>query len=273
MQSTQRHSAVISRFLKVCLNLISLLLVFAVASCQSFKNNETTYRYTFKQKEFEALNINRIVISHENLGKPSRHYMQADSAKIDKTIKKQLEEGGFDVVDNSAFKSIWRGAVRKHGSPYDDQTGRVNKRALEAVLFDTLKAVREQNLADAVVFSDLIEREVLFTGRGQRQAKWDGVARSPRIKSASGQLSADFNWNQSVAAASLLLVLYDNQGQFLFKGAGGIDVTREIDPSSGGGRFVRRKQIFSNQNNIDEGVSLALHPLVPLEGYVEHFAD
>ena len=159
-----------------------------------------------------------------------------------------------------------------NGSPYNDQTGKLNKKALEAILFDTFKAVKEQNLADAIIFSDLIERDVVFSGRGQRQAKWDGVARSPRIKSASGQLSTEFNWSQSVAAASLLLILYDNQGQFLFKGAGGIEVTREIDPSSGGGRFVRRKQIFGNQSHVEEGVALALHPLVPLEGYIDHSA-
>ena len=172
------------------------------------------------------------------------------------------------MVDSQVFKSIWRGAVRKHGEPYDLETGLRKKLVLEAILFDVIEAVNEQNLADAVLFTDLLERNVFLPGRSDRKAQWDGVSRSPRL-SAPGGIPEDFNWSQPITAASLMVVLYSSDQRFLFQSAGGLELTREIDIRSKG-RLVRRKNLFSNNAQIKEGVAIALHPLVKLEGYVEH---
>ena len=249
---------------------VLLLSFIAIATgCATAVNNETSYPYTFSAATFQNAKVNKIVIAHTNLGSPSRRYLDPYAGKIDAEVAKQLESSGFEIVDNQNFKSLWRGAARKHGAPYNDQTGRVNQRSLQAVLFDVMEGVRENGIADAILFTDLIERDVVFQGRNQRMARWDGVARPPSLRSGSGQLSADFNWNQSTSAVSLLLVMYDSEGAFLFKGAGGLDLTREIDTRSGNGRFVRKRTLFSNAKNLRQGVSIALHPLVPMEGYLE----
>lgn len=260
------------RITKTYSKIVLLILVALLSGCQTFENNETTYPYVFDEEKFKSANIKRIIIAHENLGTPSRKHLQPYSNKLDAEVKTQLVAGGFQVIDNQNFKSAWRGAVRKHGAPYNDQTGQMNQRALQGILYDVLASVLESGEADAVLFTDLIEREVLFQGRSQRQAKWDGVARPPKIRAGGSQLSADFNWRQKVSAASALLVLYDINGQFIFKGAGGLELTREIDPRSGNGRFVRRKELFKNGQRIKQGVTIALHPLVIMEGYV-NYAD
>ena len=250
-----------------------LLLVLAstvLTACQSFSNNETTYPYTYNENIIKAENPQRVVIAHTNLGSPSRQYLEPYASKIDAIVKARLEQGNFKVVSNREFQSEWRAAVRRQGAPYNEQTGHINQRALEAILADSLAAVQKKDLADAVIFTDIIERDVIFVGRGKRTANWDGVSRQVKLRGGGGQLSADFDWSQRTKAASLLVIAYSASGEHIFKGAGGLDVTREIDPRSGTGRFVRKRSQFGAKHFIEEGVNIALHPLVVMESYVMH---
>lgn len=252
---------------------LATLLVAAITQllvgCQSFSNNPTTYPYTYKENIINAQPTQRIIIAHTNLGSPSRKYLEPYTAKIDKVVKAKLESAGFEVIDNREFQAEWRGATRRHGAPFNEQTGHINKRALEATLADSMLAVKKKNLADAVLFTDLIERDVVFAGR-KRAASWDGVSRPVKMRGGGGQLGEDFDWSQKTKAVSILVIAYSASGEHFFKGAGGLDVTREIDPRAGTGRFVRKRTQFSSGHFIEEGVSIALHPLAPMEGYIVH---
>ena len=249
---------------------MALLATFALGGCQSITNNETTYPFTFKENSINAMPSQRVIIAHTNLGTPSRQYLSPYISKIDNLVKAKLESNGFTVVDNRRFQADWRGAVRRHGAPYNEQTGHINRRALEAVLADSLAATLEKDVADLVIFTDLIERDIVYVGRSKRVASWDGVSRPVKVRGGGGQISQDFDWSQKAKAASLLIIGYTVTGEHFFKGAGGLDVTREIDPRTGTGRFVRKRSQFTNRNHLEEGTSIALHPLVPMAGYVDH---
>ena len=49
----------------------------------------------------------------------------------------------------------------------------------------------------------------------------------------------------------------------LFSGEGGMDVTDAVDTRSGTA-FVRRRDVLENENHIDEGIAIALHPVIPM---------
>ncbi len=240
----------------------------ALQACESVSNYETAYQYTWNSEIFEEIQPKRIIISHVNIGAPSRKYMHDHEAKIDGVVKARLIEGGFEVIDNQRFKSIWRGAVRKHGAPFDNETGHRKSDVLEGILYDVLNEIKKNDLADAILFTDLVERNVVFSGRGERKARWDGVSRTPRL-SSTGTIPEGFDWAQSITSASLLTVLYSSDQRFIFKSVGGLDLTRDINPRSSEGRLVRKKNLFANSRHLKEGVALALHPLVPLKGYPE----
>ena len=67
-----------------------------------------------------------------------------------------------------------------------------------------------------------------------------------------------------------MAVLYSSDQRFLFKSAGGLEITRAIDTRNSKARLVRREKMLSNNKHINEGVALALHPLVVIDNYVEH---
>lgn len=251
-----------SRLLKL------LFFVVALPACQSAKYNDTVYPYVHRTAEIESRTPARLAISDVNFGIPSKSYLKPYSAQIDRKVQSVLEEGGFTVVDNSALRSAWRAAVRKHGAVYNESLAQLNSEAFSRVVRQTLDTLAESGNVDAVVFTDLLENPVVFQGANNRLARWHGVSRKPRIKGRAS-LPAEFDWSQTAPAVSLRVVIYAVDGTLLFKSLGGLEVSRHVDTGKGNGRFARRDKLFTSGGNVDEGVRLALHPFVEAAGYPE----
>jgi hypothetical protein len=77
----------------------------------------------------------------------------------------------------------------------------------------------------------------------------------------------DFDWNAPASVASLQATLFDTALERVFVSRGGLDATDAIDARSSGGSWVRRRQILENMSHVDEGIALALHPLVEMKNY------
>lgn len=245
------------------------LLAAALTGCLSAQYNDTVYPYAIKSDVIETAAIKRIVIAHTNLGAPSKKYLDDYSAQIDQTLIALLKKEGYTIVSNQPFQSAWRASVRKYGRPYDPHSSQLNAQALRRVLSATFESLRQNDVADAVLFTDLVEDSVTFVrGGGSRVARWNGVSRKLRYK-GSGQISAEFDWSQAVPAVSLRVVIFTDSGAAVFKSVGGLEVSRQVNPRKSSGRFVRRPKLFSNQSNVDEGVALALHPFIKTDGYPE----
>ena len=55
--------------------------------------------------------------------------------------------------------------------------------------------------------------------------------------------------------------------QRVFVSRGGMDATDAIDTRSSGDRYVRRRNILENRDNVNEGIALALHPFIVMEDW------
>ena len=250
---------------------LSLLIIAALlCACQSTPLNDTAYPYVINAEKMKAQTIDKLIVAHVNFGSPSKHYLQNYEKTIDKEVITQLESDGYTVESNVLFKKAWRDAVRKYGEPFSPVTSQLNPRAFKRVMYSAVNTLKEQTDIKAVVFTDLIERQIAFGHHINRSAKWDGVTRKPKIKGAGTGISQGFDWSQTVPAASLSVTVYHVDGQRLFQSIGGLEVTRQLDPNKGGnGRFIRRNKLFTSQSNVRQGVNLALHPFVPMKGYHE----
>ncbi|MDB4421258.1 hypothetical protein N9271_02930 [Pseudomonadales bacterium] len=248
------------RLFFICVALLS------IGACQSHSYNETVYPFLINDEQIDTSKPKRLIISHENFGAPSKNYLQAYERKIDAVVEETLKKNNYTIINNSDYRKFWREAKRKHGSPYNASTSQVNATAFQLVVRQTLNKLKEANIADAIIFTDLVEQPVVFQGNNNHLAKWHGVSRRPGVK-GSGAVSTEFDWSQSVPAASLRIIIYDIDGKLLFKSIGGLEVTRYIDTRKVSGRFARRDKLFTKSSNIYEGVALALHPFIVAEGY------
>jgi len=247
-----------------------LLTTTLLCACQTTLFNDTSYPFIINSEKMAEQPVDKVIIAHVNYGSPSKHYLNEYENKIDKEVITQLEAGGYQIESNALFQKAWRDAIRKYGEPFSPVTSQINPRSFQRVIYTAINTLKEQTDIKAVVFTDLIERQVVFGHHINRNAKWDGVSRKPKIKGAGTGISQGFDWSQTVPAASLSVTVYHVDGQRLFQSIGGLEVTRKLDPNKGSnGRFVRRDKLFASQANVRQGVNFALHPFVKMKGYPE----
>jgi hypothetical protein len=94
-----------------------------------------------------------------------------------------------------------------------------------------------------------------------RITRFDGVTRKPAIQGAGSGVTSEFDWSRAVASASLRVAWFNMELARVFSGEGGMEVTDAVDTRSGTA-FVRRRDVLENEDQIDEGIAIAMHPAI-----------
>jgi hypothetical protein len=144
----------------------------------------------------------------------------------------------------------------------DPTTGKINMKTFAQIMQSVRDEMVKSSDLDAFIFTDLVEFEVPFSGGLKHLARWDGVARKPSLQGPGSGVSADFDWNMQAAVASLQVSIFDIKLQRVFLGRGGMDATEAIDTRSSSGRYIRRRSILENKENVMEGIQIAFHPFI-----------
>ncbi len=245
---------------------LTILLIAVVTGCASTSEyNPTTSINELHEDVLKKGPINRVVIANVNIGTPSRNYVERAEPMIDGRVAAYLRDNGYTVLPQREFAQRWENAKLVYGEPIDD-TGRVNTKTFIQMIQAVRDQLQEQAKVDAIIFTDLIEHDVVVAGGMNHVARFHGVTRKPSLKGAGDGVSADFDWNAPVAAVSIQISVYDKDLDQLFVGMGGIDMTDAIDTRSGTG-WTRRKDVLENEDYIDEGIQLALHPLIKMSNW------
>lgn len=254
-------------------NTLRLLAAFAsvsallVACAGTPTYNPTTFPFEINEEVLAANPVKTVVITHVNLGGISRNYLEKEAPRIDTDVTAYLRENGFKVLSQREFKQHWNTAVRAFGDPVDPTSGKVNMKTFAQIMQSVRDQMVKSSDLDAFIFTDLVELEVSFSGGLKHLARWDGVSRKPSLQGPGSGVSADFDWNMQAAVASIQISIYDINLQRLFAGRGGMDATEAIDTRSSKGRYVRRRSILENEDNVMEGIRLAFHPFIDMEDW------
>ncbi|NND67411.1 MAG: hypothetical protein HKN19_07485 [Halioglobus sp.] len=249
-------------------SLIVIALAALLSACSGTPTyNPTTFQYHIESEKLAADPVKTVVIAHVNRGGPSRNYLEKHSARVDAAVTAYLKENGFKVLPQRTFQQHWNTAVRAFGNPVDPTTGRLNSRTFAQIMVSVRDQMNKNGKLDAFVFTDILEFQVPFSGGLKHLARWDGVTRKPTLQGPGNAVSADFDWNMQAAVASLQVAVYNMELETLFVSRGGMDATDAIDSRSSKGRYIRRRNILENENNVMEGVRLAFHPFIPFEDW------
>ena len=240
-------------------------LLFACSSTPTY--NPTVFPYDLDEEQLAKSEIRTVIIATVNLGNPSRNYLREHEARVDKLVEAYLEENGFNVLPSRLFEQQWKTSARAYGNIYDPSTGEVNRKSFALALVNVRDELQKKHDLDAFIFTDVIEQKVAFSGGLNHIARWHGVSRKPTLQGPGEGVSAGFDWSREADAASLWISVYDVELQRVFTSIGGMDMTQAIDTRSSSGRFVRRRSILENENNIREGIALAFHPFIEMEKY------
>lgn len=250
--------------------LLSALLVASAvlaAGCSSVRYNPTAYDFYIDKEALAAKPIKKVVLASVNVsGEPTRSMLRDSVEKIDAEVSDYLRKNGYTIAPSHVFKNAWQQALLTYGDFYDPTSGRVDQRGWQQVMAATMNALQQSDI-DAIVFTDLIEHEVQHSGGLNHYARWYGVTREPATEGSSASVAADFNWNQLIKAASLVITVYSPEGKPLFTSRGGLDTLYAINNRKSNKSFVRRSKILTRSSYIEEGIELAFHPLIVMDNY------
>jgi hypothetical protein len=256
------------RFNTLCrLAAFATLSALLVACAGTPTYNPTTFPFEINQELLAAKPVKSVVIAHVNLGRTSRNYLEKEAPRIDADVTAYLKENGFKVLSQREFKQHWNTAVRAFGDPVDPTTGKINMKTFAQIMQSVRDQMVKSSDLDAFIFTDLVELQVPFSGGLKHLARWDGVSRKPSLQGPGSGVSADFDWNMQAAVASIQISIYSAELQRLFAGRGGMDATEAIDTRSSKGRYIRRRNILENDENVMEGIRLAFHPFIVMEDW------
>ena len=248
--------------------LLALLPAAFLAGCATGPSyNPTVFAFEMDAERLAANPLRTVVIPHVNLGAPSRNYLAEAAPRVDARLSAYLKDKGYTVLPQRLFRQYWNIAVRAYGDPVDPTTGRVNMKTFSQIMRSIRERFAEDGELQAFVFTDLVELDVPFNNGLKHLGRWDGVSRRPSLQGPGSGVSSDFNWGMTAAVASVQVTVFDMELKRLFVSRGGLDATEAIDTRSSRGRYVRRRTILENETHIDEGVALALHPLIEMKNY------
>jgi len=228
--------------------------------------NPTTNANQLSEAVVEKAPIKNVVIAHINIGAPSRNYIKKSETMVDGRIAAYLRANGYTILPQREFSQRWNNATLIYGDPVDPTTGRINTKTFIQIVQSVRDDMRDKTNVDGFVFTDLIEHDAVVSGGMNHIARFNGVSRKPSLKGPGDGVSADFDWSRPVSAVSLQVSIYNIDLEQAFAGLGGIDLTDAIDTRSGNG-WVRRKDVLENENHIDEGIQLALHPFIVMDNW------
>ncbi|MEL0088612.1 MAG: hypothetical protein VW757_11045, partial [Halieaceae bacterium] len=228
--------------------------------------NPTTNANQLNQAALDKGPLKTVVITSVNIGTPSRNYIEKSEPMVDGRVAAYLRSNGYEILPQREFSQRWENAKLIYGDPIDPTTGRLNTKSFIQIIQYIRDDMREKTDVHGFLFTDLMEHDAVVSGGMNHVARFNGVTRKPSLKGPGDGVSADFDWGAPVAAVSLQVSLYNLDLDQVFLGVGGIDLTDAIDTRSGNG-WVRRKDVLQNEDYIDEGIALALHPLIPMSNW------
>ena len=244
--------------------LIALLFITGCATSGDY--NPTTNANQINQAALDKGAPKTIVFASVNIGTPSRNYIEKSEPMVDGRVAAYLRDHGYKILPQREFSQRWENAKLIYGDPIDPTTGRLNTKSFIQIIQSIRNDMRDKTDVEGFLFTDLMEHDAVVSGGMNHVARFNGVTRKPSLKGPGDGVSADFDWGAPVSAVSLQVSLYNMDLDQVFVGLGGIDLTDAIDTRSGNG-FVRRKDVLENEDFIDEGIALALHPLIPMANW------
>lgn len=251
------------------MRIILLATLSLLVSCgvTSTIYNPTVFEYTYAQEAIAVTPVKKVVLAPVSLGAPPPSHLRKGSRKVKAMVKNYLESNGYKILPDYHFDNAWKQAARTYGDVYDPNSGKVDVNAWKGAMITVGEILREQTDADAIVFADVFEHDVQHSDSMQHYARWYGVTRKPAFKGSSDGMPVGFQWSQKIAAASLMVTIFDVNLNRIFSSRGGIDTLYAVSLKSATPSYVRRKKLLSNDDNIEEGIELAFHPFITMKKY------
>lgn len=244
----------------------TIVLLLSVAACTS-NYNATLYPYQDNRSQLQNSEIRQVMIATSNYGIPSRHYLTRYEAFVDSQLQNYLKHNGFVVQGNKGFEQQWKQAEDRLGPLFNVSTGQKTQAYDEAIRATASHIFSLNPNLQALIFTDLIESPVQYQMASKRFAEWHGTRRRVKLEGIGENIPEYFDWTVKLDAISIEITMINRDNDILFHSIGGIQVAQALVLGNNSAAFKRRNDLLENAKEINEGIALALHPLIKMKNY------
>jgi hypothetical protein len=239
---------------------ILILATFALVSCSPYQKY---FRYDYEIEK--AKSIHSVIVTPIDMirSRPKGTAM-SEIRKLEEKIQDYLRSNGYEIEKNDALIKNWQNEADKVNGFFDPTTGRIDGSKISMCLLKAIGQTREKQSFDGVLFVQLIERPAKLMGD---RVYWDGCSR--KLLDENGDVITDVTWRGEIKALSLKVQLFDKNHNLVFQNIGAIEFPYELEESYAQKQFIWKKQLEFKDEEIEEGIKVAMHPLIRFEGYPE----
>lgn len=243
----------------LCAGLVALLVVAgltaaAAAGDSSFKKPRAEIVAAVKTIGLLPLEVTAIVPNPD-----------AVAERYESQVTMELEQSGFKVVKPAVMREIRERLKQTLGGLYDPVTGREVPGKVKAFNDYARNEYLATQKVDGLLWVGIIIRPARVTNVS---ASWDDVSDSPTGRSGFGGFLAntllESNFQGTVPALSVGVVLSDTRGESLYSRAGGLQVLEYVHRyghTGYGFRRVNAQSIMTDPARDARALALALGPL------------
>ncbi len=188
--------------------------------------------------------------------KESAADVSAGVAFVQQQLHRQLTAAGYRVkaLDAANYTLIWDQEVAAAGGIYDANTGVLRSDAYAKALSGLAQRIAADTQAALVVSHTLLIRPAQLSGT---KAQWDGQT---KLQPTYGTGGSDYRLSGTTVALSVELLGIAGNGGIAFKTYGGVALPYRADTLAGKNEV--RKDLFAKDDEVAEGVAIALRPLL-----------
>lgn len=184
--------------------------------------------------------------------------LQPGAAILMGALHQRLTAAGYKVIalDEGSYDAIWSQEVAEVGGIYDPQTGTLRHRELLLALGHLVQRVSAETHAEVVMRPQLVLRRAEISGMS---AVWDGQQRRVPVFGLGGDT---ITHDGSTLGLSVGLDIFTSSGELVLHTYGGILLPYRVNVLSGKNEV--RSDLFANENEVSDGVTIALKPFVKM---------
>jgi hypothetical protein len=219
--------------------------------------------FPYQYEPLQANRVNSIVVTPIDMirARPQGINTQKIS-KLEAKITDYLHTNRYEIESNDLLVKNWEHEAGEFGGFFNPYTGKIDASKIAMCLVKAIGKTHEEQNFDGVLFVQLIERPAKLMGD---RVYWDGCSR--KLLDDNGDVITDVTWRGEMAALSIQVQLFDNQHHLVFQNIAAIEFPYELVEDHMEKKFVWKKELLFKDEEIEEGIGIALHPLIHYDRY------
>jgi len=227
------------------------LLALALSACASLEPPAATDNY--RAKNFVVPPPGALVVL---LPAPKAPDLAAGEMMMTAQLHRQLRALGYRtaLLDTANHAKVWAQEIEAVGGLFDPGTGAPRPGAHARALSSLARRICAEASCALVMQQRMVLREARLGGT---KAEWDGQRRRVPVVGAGMD---NYSFSGQTGALSVELVVFTKDGEPAFRSYGGASLPYRLNAGKEGNEI--RPDLFDNDEEIADGVRIALQPLM-----------